>query len=482
MGIRIGHSIYSSFQFDKKQVIGMRIYDTMSKKKVDLVTVENKRVGIYLCGPTVYDYGHLGHGRSVVSFDLFRRYLLYRGYEVTFVRNWTDIDDKTIERAEAEGVTVKELTERFIDIYTEDFKKLGVLEPDSAPKPTESMADIVTYIERLFERGHAYLLDDGVYFDISSFPEYGRLSGQRLEDLKQGVRIDVDENKRSPGDFVLWKFEKPGEPSWPSPWGKGRPGWHIECSVMSTSCLGEEFDIHCGGQDLIFPHHEDEIAQAKGAGHGFARYWMHNGFLNIDNEKMSKSLGNFFTLREAFKRFSPLAVRFFLLSSHYRAPLNFSEETLKGAEAALVRFNDFIGRVSEISGMNKGEGAGAVDPIVKKAREQFVEGLDDDLNISKALASVSALVRDINIMIDREEFGSGGAGLVLSFMKEVDGVLGVFSFEKETIDGEVEKLISERNLARKSKEFAKSDSIRDRLLEMGIVLEDTKDGTRWKRV
>lgn len=482
MGVRIGHSLYTSFQFDKKQVIGMQIYDTMSKKKVDLVTVEEKRVGIYLCGPTVYDYGHLGHGRSVVSFDLLHRYLAYRGYEVTFVRNWTDIDDKTIERARAEGVTVKELTERFIEIYLEDFKKLGVLEPDSAPKPTERMTDIVSYIERLFDNGHAYLLDDGVYFDISSFPEYGRLSGQRLEDLKQGVRIDVTENKKNPGDFVLWKFEKPGEPSWPSSWGKGRPGWHIECSVMSTACLGEEFDIHCGGQDLIFPHHEDEIAQAKGVGHGFARYWMHNGFLNIDNEKMSKSLGNFFTLREAFKRFSPLAVRFFLLSSHYRAPLNFSEETLKGAEAALSRFNDFIGRVREISEMNKGEGAGAVDPIVKKAREQFIEGLDDDLNISKALASVSELVRDINIMIDREELGSDGADLVLSFMKEIDEVLGVFSFEREALDGEIEKLIAERNLARKSKEFARADSIRDRLLEMGIVLEDTKDGTRWKRV
>jgi cysteinyl-tRNA synthetase len=459
----------------------MFIFDTMKKEKVELVTVENGKVGIYLCGPTVYDYGHLGHGRSAVSFDLLRRYLVYRGYEVTFVRNWTDIDDKTIERAKLEKTTVKELTERFIAIYEEDFKELRLLEPDFAPKPTEQIPAIVSYIERLIERGHAYVLDDGVYYDISSFPEYGRLSGQKLEDLREGARVDVSENKRNPGDFVLWKFEKPGEPSWPSPWGKGRPGWHIECSVMSSKELGEEFDIHCGGQDLIFPHHEDEIAQAKGAGHQFARYWMHNGFLNIDNEKMSKSLGNFFTLREAFKHFSPAVVRFFLLSSHYRAPLNFSEETLRGAEATLSRYNDFIRRVSEVSASSKQGGAGSIDSIVKRAREEFIKGLDDDLNISKSLAALSELVKEINIMIGREDLGSEDAQKVLSFMREMDEVLAVFSFERETLDKEIELLIEERNLARKKKEFEKADRIREKLLEIGIVLEDTKDGTRWKR-
>jgi cysteinyl-tRNA synthetase len=459
----------------------IRIFDTMKGKKVDLVTVEERKVGIYLCGPTVYDYGHLGHGRSAVSFDLLRRYLSYRGYKVIFVRNWTDIDDKTIERAKAEHTTVKELTERFIRIYEEDFKKLKVLEPDVAPKPTEHISGIVSFIERLFERGHAYLLDDGVYYDISTFDDYGKLSGQRLEDLKQGVRVDVAEGKRNPGDFALWKFEKPGEPSWPSPWGNGRPGWHIECSVMSEGYLGEEFDIHCGGQDLIFPHHEDEIAQSQGAGHRFARYWMHNGFLNIDNEKMSKSLGNFFTLREAFERFPPEAVRFFLLSSHYRAPVNFSEETLRQAEAGLSRFNHFIGRVGEAIENGTSDTTKELEARVRRAREGFTEGLDDDLNVSKALAALSDFVRDVNVLMEKGELGSESAGLVIEFMKEIDKVLGIFSFEKETLDGEVEKLIEQRNAARKKKDFETADKIRDTLLGMGIVLEDTKDGTRWKK-
>ena len=460
----------------------MRIFDTMKGRKVELVTVDERKAGIYLCGPTVYDYGHLGHGRSAVSFDLLRRYLSYRGYEVTFVRNWTDIDDKTIERAKAERTTVKELTERFIRIYEEDFERLRVLKPDACPKPTEHMAGIISLIERLFETGHAYLLHDGVYYDISKFKEYGKLSGQRLADLRQGVRVDVAEGKRSPGDFALWKLEKPGEPSWPSPWGKGRPGWHIECSVMSGKYLGEEFDIHCGGQDLIFPHHEDEIAQSQGAGYGFARYWMHNGFLNIDNEKMSKSLGNFFTLREAFDRFPAEAVRFFLISAHYRAPLNFSEETLSHAEAGLSRFEDFIRRVGEAKEGERGGGSGKIDDIIQRTREGFIEGLDDDLNVSKALAALSGLVRDVNIMMEKETLGRDQAASVLSFMKEIDGVLGVFSFEREGPDDEVKALIEQRNAARKKRDFETADRIRDTLLDRGIVLEDKKDGTRWKKV
>jgi len=279
----------------------MVLFDTLQKKKVPFKPLKEKEVGIYLCGPTVYDYGHLGHGRSAIVFDLLRRYFVYMGYRVTFVRNWTDIDDKTIERAQRDGVTVRELTEQFIGIYEEDYAKLNILEPDIAPKPTEHIQDIIKFIERLFARGHAYTLEDGVYFDIASFDGYGALSGQSLEELRSGARVEVDEAKRNPGDFALWKFQKPGEPAWDSPWGRGRPGWHVECSVMSYRYLGDEFDIHCGGQDLIFPHHEDEIAQSLGAGYGFARYWMHNGFLNIEDEKMSKSLGNFFTLREIFE-------------------------------------------------------------------------------------------------------------------------------------------------------------------------------------
>jgi cysteinyl-tRNA synthetase len=520
----------------------MIIYDTYRKRKVELVPSAERHVdtpgvreknagrgdggqsrfGIYLCGPTVYDYGHLGHGRSAIVFDILRRYLLYKGHAVTYVRNWTDIDDKTIDRAKREGVSVRELTERFIKIYEEDFRALNILEPDFAPKPTDNIPEIIAVIERLFKNGHAYALPDGVYYDISTFEGYGALSGQALDELRAGARVDVAGGKRNPGDFVLWKFEKPGEPSWESPWGRGRPGWHIECSAMAVKYLGDEFDIHCGGQDLKFPHHEDEIAQSKGAGFGFARHWMHNGFLNIDNEKMSKSLGNFFTLREVFEKFNPLAVRFFLMSAHYRAPLNFSEDTLRQAAQALSRFNDFIQRVSEIAGTTASAGLPAVSAatsaadanaetaaasdaeassgtaaaregqvgkeaarsvavLVERAKSGFEEGLDDDLNVSKALAELSDFLRDVNILIDRGELAPQGARLVLDFMKEVDSVLGVFTFGRELLPGEIERRIEERLRARKAKDFKKADAIRRELLELGILLEDTPEGTRWKK-
>jgi len=460
----------------------MKLYDTLQKKKVTFQPIRQDEVGIYLCGPTVYDYGHLGHGRSAIVFDLLRRYFIYRGFHVTFVRNWTDIDDKTIERAGQEGTTVEKLTSRFIDIYREDYAQLNILEPDYAPKPTEHISEILSIIERLFENGHAYTLEDGVYFDIASFEEYGALSGQSLDELRSGARIEVNESKRNPGDFTLWKFQKPGEPAWDSPWGKGRPGWHIECSAMSFRYLGEEFDIHCGGQDLIFPHHEDEIAQSRGAGFGFARYWLHNGFLNIDNEKMSKSLGNFFILRDAFKRYSPSAVRFFLLSAHYRMPLNFSGENLQHAENTLKRYNDFIHRLMEISEKTAaGEAGQDVQDLVAKAKLGFEEGLDDDLNISKALASIAELIRAVNSIIDGGGVTSTEADLVLGFLRNVDDVLGVFSFETQMLPEEIEELIEERTVARKGKNFARADEIRDMLVERGIVLEDTKDGTRWKK-
>jgi len=463
----------------------MKIYDTMVKGKVDFIPLNDNKVGIYLCGPTVYDYGHLGHGRSAIVFDMFRRYLIYKGYDVTFVRNWTDIDDKTIDRANKEGISVKELTERFIQIYKEDYDRLNILEPDYDPKPTEHIPEIIGMIERLFANNHAYNLDDGVYYDISTFPEYGKLSGQSLEELKAGARIEVSDKKRNPGDFALWKFEKPGEPSWDSPWGRGRPGWHIECSAMSVKYLGEEFDVHCGGQDLIFPHHEDEIAQSRGAGYRFANHWMHNGFLNIDNEKMSKSLGNFFTLREIFEKYSPRVVRYFLLSAHYKAPLNYSEESLKQAEGALSRYDDFILRLNDIMekrGKGKETPKKQVSEIISKAENSFEEGMDDDLNISKALAAISELVKEINILIDHSSVSYADAEAVADFMKSIDSVLGIFKFEKELLPEEIEMLIEERAKARKEKDFKKADEIRAKLLEMGIVLEDTKDGTRWKRI
>jgi len=475
----------------------MKIFDTLQGKKVELKPLNDKKIGIYLCGPTVYDYGHLGHGRSAIVFDLLRRYLVYRGYDVTFVRNWTDIDDKTIERANREGVPVQELTERFIEIYTEDYNRLNILEPDFAPRPTDHIDEIILFIGRLFDNHHAYTLEDGVYFDISTFPEYGRLSGQSLEDLRSGARIEVDESKRNPGDFALWKFEKPGEPSWPSPWGSGRPGWHIECSVMSVHYLGEEFDLHCGGQDLTFPHHEDEIAQARSAGYGFARHWMHNGFLNIDNEKMSKSLGNFFTLRDIFKKYDPLTVRFFLLSAHYKAPLNFSLENIDHAKHTLSRMNDFILRVSEAAGTGievrserDGKASGRkqvgerhrVRTLIERARTGFESGMDDDLNISKALASLSLFTRDMNTMLEKGDLDGPGALAVLDFMKEIDSVLGVFTFERQMLPEEIETLIQERTEARKKKNFSRADEIRQLLLRRGVVLEDTKEGTRWKLV
>lgn len=462
--------------------VTMKIFDTLTKKKQELKPAAGRNISIYLCGPTVYDYGHLGHGRSAIVFDVLRKYLIYRGFKVTFVRNWTDIDDKTIERARKKGISVKELTENFIEVYRKDFSELNILEPDYDPKPTEHVAEILDLIKKLFDNGHAYTLTDGVYYDISTFAEYGRLSGQPLEELKSGARVKVSDEKRNPGDFVLWKLEKPGEPSWESPWGRGRPGWHIECSAMSVKFLGSEFDIHCGGQDLTFPHHEDEIAQSKGAGFGFARYWMHNGFLNIDNEKMSKSLGNFFTLREVFEKFSPLTVRFFLLSAHYRAPLNFSDDTLRQADHALKRYNDFIQRVAEISEKNEaGNGTGQIKGLIEKSKEGFEAGLDDDLNISKSLASIADFVRDINTLIDNEEVSAGGSKIILDFLKDVNTVLGVFSFEKGMLPEEIEKQIEERNRARVKKDFKNADLIRQNLLDLGVILEDKKDGTRWKK-
>ena len=460
----------------------MKIYDTLTKKKQNLVTDGEKGIGIYLCGPTVYDYGHLGHGRSAIVFDVLRRFLIYKGLNVTFVRNWTDIDDKTIERANKRGITVKELTDEFIEIYKKDFQDLNILAPDYDPKPTEHIGEIIDLIKKLFDNGHAYVLSDGVYYDISTFPEYGRLSGQPLEELKSGARVDISDEKHNPGDFALWKFEKPGEPSWESPWGKGRPGWHIECSAMSVKYLGKEFDIHCGGQDLTFPHHEDEIAQARGAGLGFARYWMHNGFLNIDNEKMSKSLGNFFTLREVFEKYPPPAVRYFLLSAHYRAPLNYSIETLTQADHTLKRYNDFIQRVAET--VKRDVSGGDIEhlsSLAKEAVKGFDSGLEDDLNISKSLASIAEFIKEVNIIMDSNGLSSEGATLVLDFLKKVDSVLGVFTFEKEILPEDIEALIEERNRARAQKDFKQADMIRQKLLDFGIVLEDTKDGTRWKK-
>lgn len=451
----------------------MKIFDTKSGKKVEFEPRISGQVGMYVCGPTVYDHGHLGHGRSAVSFDVIRRYFEYKGYKVKFVSNYTDIDDKMINRANEEGVSVENLAERIIPEYEADYGALGIRRPDVQPKATEHIPEIIEMVKRLEAAGATYVLDDGVYFDVSKFEAYGELSGQKLEELQMGARVDVKESKRNPYDFVLWKFKKDGEPFWPSPWGDGRPGWHIECSAMTWKHLGESFDIHGGGLDLVFPHHECEVAQSQGCfGHGtFARYWMHNGFINVDNEKMSKSLGNFFTLKEIFAKYDPQVVRFMFLQTHYRNPVNFSDKLLDQAKAGLERLHGFVRRL---------EGFKSTDAEYSSFVKEFEEFMDNDFDTSGALGAIFDLVKEVNIGMD-----SGvavNAGEILSELRKIDAVLGViFPITEVSIDSEIEALIKEREEARANKDFGKSDRIRDDLLKRGIVLEDSAGGTIWKK-
>ena len=450
----------------------MKIYDSKSRKKVDFEPIEEGKVSMYVCGPTVYDRAHLGHGRSAVSFDVIRKYFAYRGFDVKYVSNYTDIDDKMINRANEEGISVKELADRIIPMYKEDYGKLNIAVPDVQPKATEYIAEDIEIIQKLEEKGLTYVLDDGVYFSIDDFDAYGELSGQSLEDLQAGARIEVDERKKNPYDFVLWKLKKEGEPAWDSPWGEGRPGWHIECSAMSWKNLGEKFDIHGGGLDLKFPHHECEVAQSVGAfGEGaFAKYWMHNGFINVDNEKMSKSLGNFFTLKDIFKKYDPKVVRFMFLKTSYRNPIDFSDKLLDEAKSALERIHAFVRRIENgESGEKKYE---------FKAR--FEEAMDNDFDTAGALGVIYDLVKNVNTDLDKGE--EIDAESILKELKEVDAVLGVVIPEAAEIDDNIEKLIQEREEARKNKNFDRADEIRDKLLKKGIELEDSADGTIWKKV
>ncbi|MCX6734945.1 MAG: cysteine--tRNA ligase [Candidatus Peregrinibacteria bacterium] len=463
----------------------IKIYDTLTAKKVDFVPLEEGKVGIYVCGPTVYDSAHLGHGRSAVSFDVIRRYFIYRGYEVKYVSNYTDIDDKMITRAKQEDISVKELSDKVIPIYAKDYGALGVMVPDVQPLATEHVPEMIELIKGLEKQGFTYVLDDGVYYEVAKFKEYGKLSKQKLEDLRVGSRVEVKDGKKSPYDFVLWKFKKEGEPSWSSPWGEGRPGWHIECSAMTWKHLGEKFDIHGGGLDLTFPHHECEIAQSEPVfGHGsFSKYWMHNGFINVDNEKMSKSLGNFFTLKEIFEKYDPKVVRFMFLQTHYRNPVNFSNVLLDQAKAGLSRLHDFVRNLNALlDAAEDGVVSVNLTAAINVARSRFEGVMDDDFDTSGALGAVYEFVKEVNVMMNNSTLNKIELSAVLNFLQLVDKVLGVIFVEETSIDSDVEKLIEKRNFARKNRDFKTSDFIRDQLLEKGIVLEDKPQGTIWKKV
>ena len=462
----------------------MKIYNTLTHQKEELVTLEPGVARIYACGPTVYNYIHIGNARPLCVFDVLRRYLEWRGYEVKFVQNFTDIDDKIIRRANEEGVGYQEIAARYIEEFWVDAKGLGVREATVHPKATENMEEIESLIAGLVEKGYAYRAANGdVYFRTHKFDEYGKLSHQPLDDLESGARIAVGEEKEDPMDFALWKAAKPGEPSWPSPWSDGRPGWHIECSAMARRYLGETIDIHCGGQDLIFPHHENEIAQSECCnGAPFARYWMHNGYINVDNKKMSKSLNNFFTVRDVAEQYGYEPIRFFLISSSYRSPINYNTAIIEQAKASLDRLYNCKSALEFAVG-NAGEGDG--DPAFAAAlasrRDQFIAAMEDDLNTADAIAALFELVRDINVKLGAQPARADVAAASELF-EELTGVLGLLYDRKtELLDEDIEALIEARTAARKAKNWAEADRIRDELTAKGIVLEDTPQGVKWRR-
>lgn len=439
--------------------------------------LEKGKVKMYVCGPTVYDVAHLGHGRSAVAFDVIRKYFEYKSFNVTYVSNYTDVDDKMINRAREEGITVKELALKIIPEVEKDYLALGIKKPDIQPRATEYIEAIIDLIKKLEAKGFTYLLDDGVYYDVSKFPEYGDFSGQTLADLQAGARVEVDERKKNPYDFALWKLKKEDdEPSWPSPWGEGRPGWHIECSAMTWKTLGEKFDIHGGGLDLKFPHHECEVAQSLAAfGPGsFAQYWMHNGFIQINNEKMSKSLGNFFTLKEIFEKYDPRVVRFMFLQTHYRNPINFSDQLLEQAKGGLQRLHDFVRGLSSNS-----DGGKSVD--ADSEFKKFEEYMDNDFDTAGALGVLFELVKVLNSLKAGGRLTKADVLETEKFLKKVDSVLGIIYSGDNEIPSEIVKLAEERVNARKAKDFKKADMLRDEIKEKGYVVEDTASGFTLKK-
>ena len=477
----------------------LTLFNTLTGKQEPFESMEPKRVRMYVCGVTVYDYCHIGHARSALVFDVLRRYLEYSGYQVDFVKNFTDVDDKIIKRANEQGVSCETITTKFIEAYYTDMGKLGIKRATQEPKATEHMAEIVAMTETLIKKGLAYHIDGDVYFQVEKYPAYGRLSKRKLEDLQAGARVEVDERKRSPMDCALWKRSKPGEPSWPSPWGPGRPGWHIECSAMSIKHLGETFDIHGGGMDLIFPHHENEVAQSCGAtGQEFARYWVHNGFVQVNQEKMSKSLGNFFTIREIFEKsewseaVTGEILRYFLLSTQYRSPLDFSDQSLKEAKNALNGFYDLFNRLGE-AGQGIEVGEAQLQGRIDETKRSFETAMENDLNTPVELVAFQTLRSDVNKLL-----GSGlstrGRQLARQSFRSLGAVFGLFQLDQwefgmkaeaghYQLSGEdIEAKIAERLEARKRRDFKRSDEIRQELASQGITIEDKPDGTsRWKR-
>ncbi len=463
----------------------MYIYNTMTRKKELFVPFKEGKVSMYACGPTVYNYFHIGNARPFIVFDTLRRYLEYRGYEVTFVQNFTDIDDKMINRANEEGITVKELGDRFIKEYYTDADALGVKRATVNPRATEHIQDIIDLVQTLVDKGHAYPTPNGdVYFSVRSWPGYGKLSGQNIDDLENGARVDPTEEKQDPLDFALWKGQKPGEPAWPSPWGMGRPGWHIECSAMSMSILGQSFDIHGGGQDLIFPHHENEIAQSEAAtGKPFAHYWMHNGFINVDNQKMSKSLGNFFTVRDIAKEYSLDVVRLFMLSVQYRNPINFSRDLIQQAAAALQRLRTALDRLKEAPIADEpADDEQAFLDALEGYRARFNEAMDDDLNTADALGALFDLARGANTFVSVPRT-RGAVEKTVALYSELLDVLGLLPRkEGEEFPPEVLALLEERQAARKAKNYARADEIREQLKGLGYAIEDSRQGAKLKKL
>ena len=462
----------------------MKIYNTLTRRKEEFKPITEGEVKIYACGPTVYNYIHIGNARPICVFDVLRRYFEYRGYKVTFVQNFTDIDDKIIKRANEENSTFTQVSEKYIEEFWKDANGLNFRPATVHPKATENIDKIIEIVQGLIDNGHAYEVDGDVYFSPKTFDEYGKLSHQPLEELEAGARIMVGDIKNDPMDFALWKSAKPGEPYWDSPWGKGRPGWHIECSAMVCRYLGESIDIHCGGQDLIFPHHENEIAQSECfTGKPFANYWMHNGYINVDNVKMSKSLGNFFTVRDVAEKYGYEPIRYLMISSSYRSPINYSVDIIEQCKASLSRLYNCRDSLDfEIKNARNGELSADIKEQLDKRTTQFIEAMDDDLNTADGIAAVFELVRDINTLV----IGKGGsketAEYAAKVFDELTGVLGlVYNRNTETLDSDIDAMIEARTKARKEKNWAEADRIRDELKAMGVVLEDTAQGVKWHR-
>lgn len=464
----------------------MRIFNTLTRQKEEFVPINKDEVKIYACGPTVYNFIHIGNARPLCVFDTLRRYLEYRGYNVKFVQNFTDIDDKIIKRANEENITFKEVSEKYIEEFWKDAKGINFREATIHPKATENIDEIISIISDLEEKGFAYAVDGDVYFRTKKFNEYGKLSHQPIDDLESGARIAVGEIKEDPLDFALWKNAKPGEPYWESPWGKGRPGWHIECSAMARRYLGKTIDIHCGGQDLIFPHHENEIAQSECCnGVGFANYWMHNGYINVDNVKMSKSLGNFKTVRDVADKYGYEVVRYLMISAHYRSPINYSVEIIEQCSSSLKRLytcRENLDFAIKNAAAETGENDSALIAQFDSRRKQFIDAMDDDLNTADALAAVFELVRDINIKVIDGGASKKACEEAAKVFDELCNVLGIlYNRKSDNLEADVEAMIEKRNEARKNKDWATADQIRDELKAMGIIIRDTPNGVTWSK-